>query len=98
MTIKNEFRVLLGTSKDVEEELNSLNVEWEVFLHRFSAASELTSALVEITKRDDDSAQTETASDLIDSIEKNAVDNKSTISDVKLWCRSWRKELGITKD
>lgn len=31
--------------------------------------------------------------DLIQTIERNAVDNKSTISDVKLWAKSWREEM-----
>lgn len=31
--------------------------------------------------------------DLIQTIERNAVDNKATITNVKLWAKSWREEL-----
>ncbi len=30
---------------------------------------------------------------LIQTIEKNAIDNKATITDVKLWAKSWRNEM-----
>lgn len=33
--------------------------------------------------------------ELIDTIEKNAVDNKVTITNVKLWCLSWRGALDL---
>lgn len=33
--------------------------------------------------------------ELIQTIERNAIDNKSTISDVKLWAKSWRKEKAL---
>jgi len=31
--------------------------------------------------------------ELIATIEKNAIDNKAEITNVKLWANSWRKEL-----
>ena len=31
--------------------------------------------------------------DLISTIERNAVDNKITISNVNLWAKSWREEM-----
>lgn len=31
--------------------------------------------------------------DLIQTIERNAVDNKATITNVKVWAKSWREEL-----
>ena len=34
--------------------------------------------------------------DLIQTIERNAVDNKATISNVELWAKSWREELNGT--
>lgn len=35
--------------------------------------------------------------DLIRTIERNAVDNKTTITNVKLWAKSWREELNATR-
>lgn len=34
--------------------------------------------------------------DLISTIEKNSVDNKATIENVKLWANSWRDEMDAT--
>ena len=39
----------------------------------------------------------DTLEKLIQTIEKNAKDNKATISNVKLWAKSWRKEAEIYK-
>lgn len=36
--------------------------------------------------------------DLIQTIERNAVDNKATIENVKLWADSWRKERDLFHD
>ncbi len=33
--------------------------------------------------------------DLITTIENNAIDNKATISNVKLWAKSWREERDL---
>lgn len=33
--------------------------------------------------------------DLIQTIEKNAIDNKATISNVKIWAKSWRDEFAV---
>jgi hypothetical protein len=34
----------------------------------------------------------DTFEELIETIERNAVDNKATITNVKLWAKSWRDE------
>jgi hypothetical protein len=47
--MKNGFRILVGTAKEVEDELNRLYPEWFVFFHGFTATNELTTALIEIT-------------------------------------------------
>jgi len=36
--------------------------------------------------------------DLIQTMERNTIDNKSTISNVKLWAKSWRKEMEIMSE
>ena len=33
--------------------------------------------------------------ELIDTIVKNSIDNKSTITNVNLWAKSWREEMKI---
>jgi len=35
--------------------------------------------------------------ELIDAIIMNSIDNKSTITNVKLWADSWKKEMEINK-
>lgn len=49
--MKNGFRILVGTSEEVEDELNRLYPEWHVFFYGFTATNELTTALIEITKK-----------------------------------------------
>lgn len=49
--MKNGYRVLVGTAAEVEDELNRLYPEWYVFFHGFTATNDLTTTLIEITKK-----------------------------------------------
>ena len=40
----------------------------------------------------------DTFEELIETIERNAVDNKVTITNVKLWAKSWRDERKLDEE
>ena len=47
----NEFKILTGNALEVEKELNKLSINYFVFIKGMSATNELTTIVVEITKK-----------------------------------------------